>query len=123
MGKIDEPDFLINEVGEHFYESNGEDPDDPGTDALRDHPKGQLCMKRAEKVEAEIGLFDAENLDTHHHRMIAEKMRDQMSELFGNKMEDFADKLHKRLTESRKAGDSFGAEDACMFALELYGEL
>merc|ERR1712242_129098 len=74
---------------------------------LRKHPKGRECLKRAEKLEKDIGLFDEKDLTTDHQKMIGQRMRDHMSELLGKKTEDFPDKFYQHLTEMRKAGEGF----------------
>merc|ERR1712039_984704 len=100
------------------------DEEDDGTDEDRDalagHAKGEDCIKLAEEVEREHGLFDNHELDAETRKTIASKMKEHAITLFGKVHDDFVEKFHAAMT---KEDNAMGAPGACRFLFKHHDEL
>mmetsp|Transcript_9090 Transcript_9090/g.23313 ORF Transcript_9090/g.23313 Transcript_9090/m.23313 type:complete len:172 (+) Transcript_9090:82-597(+) len=91
---------------------------------VRNHPKGEECIKVAEELEREVGLFDNSGIGADGRKKIAEKMQEHADKVTGkDNHNEFQQVFHALLEQLHSSSGNFGAIDACIFLLKHHDEL
>mmetsp|Transcript_14045 Transcript_14045/g.21220 ORF Transcript_14045/g.21220 Transcript_14045/m.21220 type:complete len:148 (+) Transcript_14045:118-561(+) len=116
----EEPDdFSQDDVAEDYLE---EDTDMDS--AVRQHPLGEDCIKVAEALEREVGLFDNRAIGEAGRSQIADKMKEHSeSVMTGKDHSKFHEAFKSHLGDLHTSGGLFGAVDACHYLFKHHNEL
>mmetsp|Transcript_83805 Transcript_83805/g.240959 ORF Transcript_83805/g.240959 Transcript_83805/m.240959 type:complete len:166 (-) Transcript_83805:42-539(-) len=115
----EEPDAMEDQ-DETNTAGGGEDAES----MVRNHPKGEECIKVAEELEREVGLFDNSGIGADGRKKIAEKMKEHADKVTGkDNHNEFQQAFHAHLEKLHSSSGTFGAIDACIFLLKHHDEL
>ncbi|CAK9071029.1 unnamed protein product [Durusdinium trenchii] len=115
----------VDDVDDVEFEELEDGPENDGTfepeethKRFDDHPLWQDCVKHAEAVEGEHGLYDNAEAGHEGRQKLAAALKEKTLELVKTPSSTFEEKFVEKLQDVQAKRRGFGAPDACDFLLQ-----